>query len=509
MDRIHPFIGLLLIVANAACVFAFRHFVSLDGPLHVLHAVLLEDRITGEVAGTPELHYDLSRIVPRATDLILIPLLHIAGPDAAHRILVFLLLVVLGGSMLALTRAHQADPAPVLVLLLPFTWSFPLVMGFYNFLLGVSLCFLCAAWWMRMRTITGRSLILLAAAGALLAFVHRGAPILLAALLALHEASAWRVDPPAWRERWTILRSRRWRILIAAIVLPATAAVYLIFPRHETGEIGVVPDPGRDLVTLRALLLLDREDEHPPMVAIGALIAVLVLAAVLKRSWNGRVVHGDDALLGGALLFIAASFILRGPSSDLHYFSVRAQWLGLVLLVLWGALQARAMRWTIAVALVALAAHGVRLHRIERQMAKRLAEHACVMEATGRLAPRGIVLPARCGDDWVMRHEAAWIAALHDGVVLDRDSRIWYARGTEQAERLRKLIRGRTHRGAWLEAHIASGEAPAIDHVVAIGNCDPARETTWTSMVRVVGGHYRQAFTCSGVSVFTMNEVGR
>lgn len=501
-DRLRTVTWLVLIVANAAGVFAFRHFGSLDGPLHVLHAMLLEDRITGGVAGTPELHYDLSRIEPHATDLILVPLLRFTGPDLAHRILVFLVLLVLGASMIAFARAHHRSPGPMLVLLFPFTWSFLLVMGFYSFLLGVALCLLASAWWMRLRTITGRPIIALAAVGALLLFVHRGSPIVLAALLALHEAASWRLDQTAWRERWAILRTWRWRIIIGAVAVLATFVVYVLFPRHTTGEIGVRPEPGWDLITLRSLLLLDRGDEHPPMIAIGALLLLVLVIAAVKRASESRAVQRSDALLAGAVMFIVASFILRGPSSDLHYFSVRTQWMGLVLLMTWAVLQVRGAPWMIALAFIALAVHIVRLHRIERQMAKRMEEHACVIAAVRDLGPRSIVLPVRCGDDWLLRHEAAWIAAMHDGVVLDRDSRIWYARGTEQAERLRKLIRGKTHRGAWLAAHIASGEEPAIDHVVTLGPCDPARDTTWASLAPVVGAHYERSVTCADVEVF-------
>jgi hypothetical protein len=135
-------------------------------------------------------------------------------------------------------------------------------------------------------------------------------------------------------------------------------------------------------------------------------------------------------------------------------------------------------------------------------MAQRLPEHQGVLETAEQLSSGSVVVPVRCGSDWVMRHEAAWLAVVHDGHVIDRDSRLRISRDTPAGDHLRTLMRDDRYRGGWLQQHLNAGKEPPIEHVIMLGPCDPVVDTVWKAIAPAVREHYRLVNNNGQVAVF-------
>ena len=58
-----------LIGLNALALLAFRHFVSLDGPMHLLHAAVLRDALSGKIRAAEGMWVDVASLDLNLGDL--------------------------------------------------------------------------------------------------------------------------------------------------------------------------------------------------------------------------------------------------------------------------------------------------------------------------------------------------------------------------------------------------------------------------------------------------------
>jgi len=130
---------------------AHRYFPTTDGPSHLANAWVLHNWFAEP--GSYQDTYELN-LVPFPnwfSHVTLALLMFVAPPLIAEKILLtgYVLLFVL--SMLYLLGGATSRRALHVLLALPFIYGYPLLMGFYNFVISVPLAFFVIGYWWRRR----------------------------------------------------------------------------------------------------------------------------------------------------------------------------------------------------------------------------------------------------------------------------------------------------------------------------------------------------------------------
>ncbi|MBK6540050.1 MAG: hypothetical protein IPG10_01945 [Flavobacteriales bacterium] len=331
---------LTLCLIGVLAPLCFRHVLTLDGPLHVQHAAMLGHRLFGEGPGGHGVHVALINVWPRATDVVALPLLKMFGPAAAERGLVVCSALLLLLTCQAWMRS-AGDLAYLFALVPSLCFGQLLVLGFFGFLWSVSFVLLAWARWNKWRQTGGTFPLMLLLWCALAAWSHRSAlPLLLPLMVATQEGIAF-------------IRSRQFGKGALLLLVGATTAVGALVAVVRTVPLEPVRtrDPWRDLWQLRPLLLMDEVAERQLLLAYGAFLLCAIALAVHARwrsAWNT-----SDVLLPLTAVLLIGSLAVRTPMADLLYLADRAQWLALLLLALWFAVNVPRSR--IALALAAFA----------------------------------------------------------------------------------------------------------------------------------------------------------
>lgn len=413
-----------LLVLQVAPLALFAHFPTRDGPTHLEGAHLLLRYHQPAEAALRQWFVLALPLAPNWLDhVVLAGLSLLMPPVAAEKALVASFLV---GLPLAARRAFAAvrpDAGFLAVLTFPFTGTWLLHMGFYNFCLGLPVLFLALASWLRDRVATTGALLRLMGWTTLLYFTHP-VPLLAAAALIL-TAATWSgvMDAAEARRLGLSLRYARRnacrRVLRTALAF-APAAVLFAAWVSERRHPAFVRFPLRqllgDLARLDVLVAFE-PSEAWPAAALVLVFLGLLLAAVGARARVLRPQEGDAWLLC-ACGFLGAYLLAPAGLAGGGYLTPRLALFPFFGLLLWFA----SLRWSAAArAVVAAAAAAITvatlaLHaRSYRDANDLLAEYLSAepwLEAGTTVLPlhyRGAV-----GDDSprvdVLAHAAAYLA---------------------------------------------------------------------------------------------------
>lgn len=463
----------VLIVANAASIVLFRFFLTLDGPMHVLHACALKSAWLSARYATPQVDYLVNLGTLDLFDIILVPLTVVLSPGAAHAVYGAMVLLVLGLGAWSLARAARAANRPLLVWVLPLGFSFILVMGFMTFLLATGLAMFAAGWWMRQDRITASTA--LKAGGLILACqaTHRVGGSLALMMMACYEVILFLRSRKVSRERWAILPPKlRNGLLIVGFggMLYKVLSAILTSPRVRVpGN----PEFWLGLFRLRPLLLFDAREETPFLIVLGVLLVISLALALFHRLRSRETGPVPDALLLAGLFLLAVSVLVRTPNAELLYIGTRAQTIALLLLGIWVAVALPKNGWSAALAALVLVVHSWRMVHMEQRMAgsRQVYEHA--LEVVDRLPEHGVTLPVVCDDNWMHEHLSAFVAASYRGIFFSPGDHLGFRHQTHESWQLRDYSDGFQQELRWLEDHVASNAPPVIDHIVLFGHGKP------------------------------------
>ncbi len=470
---------LALLLANAGAILFFRFFITVDGPIHVLHGSLLEAPWSTAQHMAQAIRYDRDQIYGSVGTRVLMVLLVWLSPLQAHVVFAALVCCAMVVSAIAYLRAHGTRMHPAILWLVPVTFNLLLVIGLFHFLLGIAVAFGSVAWWKWFEgspRVRWSGLFI----GAVIAwYTHRGSPVLLGILLLL----ALVVGPHIPRSTSeTVDRTSRIRRIVMIVVLVAAGVVVVlrVVPLLRTITEGIPAKlPTFNLTDLlRPLFLLDRTTGGWPIHGIGLLLAISLVAGIVAR-WRmcfipqagGRRPYWHDALLVLICGLVLLSWIYGTPVGRKVFIAERCQWLALLSLAIWLAAIADAERgWFARVigiaAVCALPLHIIRLVWAERTLAERQEAYDRTMEACAALDPGSLVVPVIIDPDPLMQHMEAYVAMGHSGILVAPDEHVMVVVPPHLAHHAHWL---RTEDGGWLLRHWRRGIPPEVDQVLILG----------------------------------------
>lgn len=462
-------IGILgTLLLNALWILGVPCFPTLDGWTHLHTArMMLQGLPDGVYCPNPDM------VPNRAGHLVLAGLQIALPPLVAERLLLSLIVLGIGYGAYALVRA-LGGRSPIILLVLPFTVNFLVALGFHNFLLGLGLALLLAAWWIALERVTYIHYGAFIAATFLLFYTHTTALVLFLMLCGTHELMVM------WRMRTrTDARTQKSLVALVQFLLAAlpTVALFLIFNAGQGGEWGSVDRAAnlRDLIDQRSLTLYGGEVEAKfvyamKFIVFGALLLAIFDRSLCERPWR---VHPTDLPLLIALLLLVLYFILPDSSGYASYITVRLQLMAMVLLIVWIAARPLALHTSLPFVAMALLVQYVRLDHFAETMAPLAERQDQLLLAADQLPEGAIVLPISTEDNWLLGHASSLLAVERDVVLLDNYEcntgyfpLVWCP-GLPEA--LRSHIGGGDRCLDWLRQHIERNAAPRIDRIVLIG----------------------------------------
>lgn len=146
-NRLSTFLFWAMLIITMFPVWRYNWFMTFDGPAHLYNAHLLKNVLFGE-----------SDLFFQFHSLNLVPMPNLLGhiflvccdivfpPFISEKILITVCIVVLVFSIRKLVK-RNAGNTEMISLIIPFVLSYPLLLGFYNFCLGLSLYFFVVLHW--------------------------------------------------------------------------------------------------------------------------------------------------------------------------------------------------------------------------------------------------------------------------------------------------------------------------------------------------------------------------
>lgn len=427
------------LVVHALPPLVLTRFPTQDGPLHLEnvlallrldHVAVLRDHVAANWGLQPNW----------TTQLLFAGLAPLVGPLVAQRL-------VLAGALVALPLAvRYALPATprgrwAALAVFPFLYSFPFLMGFWNFSYGLAVLFVVLGAWRRTRgRVTLRSGSALAALLVVAYFTHTVA--VSASLVAIGVVTAWggavayaRARSRSERRRLVLVAYARRAAALAVVFAPALVllARFLAAHRgHHTVRLPFLAMVGK-LVSLYTLVSVDRR-EVLLSIPVAASLAALVTLSLLRRRWSDERggARASDGWVAAAAVFALLYLATPDVAASGAQISDRLALLPFLAAIAWLGHSAGPIRDVrrLAYVLLALSATSLALRAPRwRDLDRDLGEYASIAAAV----PLGSVLlpityqPYGLAEDgtrqaWRLRpfqHAAGYVAAERDTLDLD------------------------------------------------------------------------------------------
>lgn len=144
------FLFLLVVLLNLLPIFQGHFFPSMDGPAHLYNAGLIKE-LSLHPHAFLESYYQFNAVpVPNWSGHFVLAFFRLFLPGfLAEKLLLILYLVGLPYSFRAFIRVVNPASVSLSYLILPFTYSFLFILGFYNFCLGLICLFYILTFWVK------------------------------------------------------------------------------------------------------------------------------------------------------------------------------------------------------------------------------------------------------------------------------------------------------------------------------------------------------------------------
>ncbi len=493
---------LALLLANALVILCFRFFITVDGPMHVLHASLLDALWTTPGHLAHGITYDSAALQGWLGDRILSVLLLFATPEQAHDLFAALVSCATVLSVVAFLRAYGTRMSVSILWLVPLTFSFVLIMGLFHFLLGVAVSFASVAWWKWQEPAPRIRWAGFVIGGLTAWYTHRSAPVLLCVLFLV----AFAIELHGKRSLAKSVKCRSPLLhmaIIGAVLLVVALAVGRIVVGIPLPLPHDLPLFNEDLL-LRPLLLLDPERERWLVRAIAALLLIPICAGAWVRMRMGRRLFPQDVPLVFILVFQLIAWLGNTPHGHQLLIAERCQWLALVAVVMWLVTMADRHRGLASKligisVLFVLPLHVVRMVQAESALLQFQSPHHLAIGASAALAPGSLVMPVTAGRTTLLQHVEAYIAVRHSGVLLAASERIRIKNATAVNDvRLHRM----TGDPYWIARHWRKRIPEGVDEILFIGD-DIERIVEQHPWPLLLKEHYQITFKNGYTRIYT------
>jgi phosphatidylglycerophosphate synthase len=140
---------LLVTIANLSPIFIGRFFPTLDGPSHLYNSNLVVNLLFNSEGLTPFYAFNPELVPNWSGHFILVLFSSILPSYMAEKILLLIYFIGLPYAFRSLILQLNSKNALVSYMIFPFLYSYPFILGFYNFSLAIGFLFLTLSYYLR------------------------------------------------------------------------------------------------------------------------------------------------------------------------------------------------------------------------------------------------------------------------------------------------------------------------------------------------------------------------
>jgi hypothetical protein len=492
-------------VCTLVALVLFRHVVSLDGPMHLLHGSLLWEAWRGGPRLAEGIFIDIRKMDLNLGDIAVIPLIRALPPFLAHKLFATFAILLLYLGAWRMAKVHSSTLRGAWLLVLPLAFGFPMLLGLFHFIIASGTALLCAAWWVGRKAICWRDLLGLFACIALCQFAHGIGGVLIVCLVGTHELTEVMRSRSMAAQRWKDIPT--WFIAGISALLMAVA-VFAVQRNSLTAEVWSPEphDPIGEFLRMRPLLLFDSAAEGPFRIAFGALLVIALCWTIAERWRTVRGVRAGDSLLLASMGLILMSFVIRTPKAELLYLAERTQWLALLLLCIWLGMQRFPGRIGFLFAVCVLVLHAVRLVYIERRMAHFEGHDRSMIEAATHLSPHSFVVPVGLDSDWLVRHRTAYTALGHEGILFSARDHVRFGGIHDVHWTFHGYLFSAETDWHWLENHMEKRYPPRVEHVLVMGHANDTTDLAFQNLGAILSDRFERTWHDDYAEVWTCRQ---
>jgi hypothetical protein len=339
-DRMARVYSVAAVLVQVALVWSFDWFPTVDGPAHVHLAYGLAEAMRGDQFYGSFLQMSGGLEPNTLTQSILLALMWIVEPVSAEKLLLSVYFMGFAGSGWYALRAVDEHAVYLTPLLLYLSYSFALVLGFYNFAFSTIIFLLWFGYWWRNREVASWKVATmhgLLAGVAWLTHLFAFVVTLVAIMLTAFPSWVRQSTAPGMggTPRRTIMALSGMPVIVGSVPAIAATLVFLFTrfaskTREGVGSIGT-PDAGRvvDLVLASSLVPHDPAEALPAVVFFGVVVSTLLF---LLRSSEARrnAIPFAVCTAGFLLIYLIIPFQLV-----VRWMPLRFQPFVFVILILW------------------------------------------------------------------------------------------------------------------------------------------------------------------------------
>lgn len=412
----------LLVLFNTLPLFCTRYFPTLDGPAHLYNAQLIHSLVF-DSSSVVSHFYDLtSELLPNWTGHLLLFIFHLLLPAfIAEKLLLLLIVMGLPISFRYLLKSVSPQHVANSYLIFPFTYSALLYLGFFNFLMGLILCFFTIAYWNKaiQKGFSTQRILCLSCLFMLTYLSHVFAFYCLLLVIGIQYLQATRVNTSGKKQY-----SHQLLYLFLCAVIPLVLSGVYFFTRNGGGNYNYLPkmELAQMIYKITPFITFDLGKEGiftRILFGLFLLYFSVVLVHRVKKRQDKSLLRSSDSWLLLSAIFLLFLFFLPDSNGSSSYYSLRFAFLFFLFFVLWLSFQRVGSKIHMTLFLLVMAVH-TQLTIFHAVRSLQMGQNATLcLQASPYIPENSIVLPINLHENWMYQHLSNYLGADKPLILLD------------------------------------------------------------------------------------------
>ncbi len=410
----------LLFLIGMSPILCYNYFPTVDGPAHLYNARIIREMLFGDYQFYSTFYHFNNFLLPNWIGHIIAVASGFVLPLwAIEKLLILIIVAGTPLTILLLLNTLKIKLPWHFLLLIPFTYSLPLYLGFFNFLIGIPILFYATSLWIKWTILKSyRYWIFVCSVISLLYFSHLMVFILSAILLGIHHLLT--EGKKGFQNFFSILNVQKLSCFIPGSIL----SIYFISQRGMEGYKGTTSKLSFDFlfgwfIEAGSLAGLNGGIESPYTRVFAMLLALLFLFVVISRIKMGSSLQNSDFLLFFSIFIMILYFLFPDGVASGGFVSVRLLYVFLLFLTLWIISQKLPVMVSFSSGIVAVwVSFSTLSYRLD--VAKDLNSHAKeIVSLSHSIKPGSVVLPLNYSGNWLHTNLSNYMGAERNILVLD------------------------------------------------------------------------------------------
>jgi hypothetical protein len=496
-------------VVNTFPVLSLHFFPTLDGPAHLYNATLIDQLLFKNNEVLQGFFNFNNEAIPNWTGHFLLAFFHLFLPGyLAEKAMLLVYLIGLPWSFRYLIKTLSPGNYLLCYIIFPFTYSFVLYLGFYNFCLALVLLFISIAYWIKHENnLALKNCFFLFALITLTYFSHLYVYLFLIFGIALHIS----ISAVIQSGKHT-LRSVFSKLLKLFIVSAVSIVLAVFYFTSRTAPDNSVYLSKWELLkwieNIRPIVVFSFGREQLFTRIIFYMILILFFYSIYKRIKEKRT-YPADAWAVMTVITLSLYLFIYDSDGVAGYISVRTGFVFFLFLISWLCCQNFPQKLIMGIVSIVLICHFILLVR-HYNVSKELNDTAVECNnASEYIEPSAVVLPLNFSGNWLHSHFSNYLGVDKPMVLLENyECRLDWFPLEWKHEQIDHTIRGNGDAIQLLtELTSPEGPKPKIDYVFSLEDKTVLNnDSTMKKLMLRMDSTYRVIYKASAVKLYKIKD---